>query len=79
MTIKHKVQRKLDPTFQAELSLCSLCGPTPWWQRVVCAGLGIGHGTDYQVHICLGDAPAGSGAGWSSAPLASSGWRCAAP
>ena len=40
MKIKHKVQRKLDPTFQAELKLCSLCGPTPWWQRVVCVGSG---------------------------------------
>ena len=38
MKIKHKVQRKLDPTFQAELKLCSLCGPTTWWQRMVCAG-----------------------------------------
>ena len=38
MKIKHKVQRKLDPTFQAELKLCSLCGPTTWWQWVVCAG-----------------------------------------
>ena len=60
MKIKHKVQRRLDPTFQAELKLCSLCGPTPWWQRVVCAGSGDGHGADCQVHICLGDAPAGS-------------------
>ena len=42
MTIKHKVQRKLDPTFQAELNLCILCGPTTWWQWVVCAGSGDG-------------------------------------
>ena len=42
MKIKHKVQRKLDPTFQAELKLCSLCGPTTWWQQVVCAGSGNG-------------------------------------
>ena len=42
MKIKHKVQRKLDPTFQAELKLCSLCGPTTWWQWVVCAGSGDG-------------------------------------
>ena len=42
MKIKHKVQRKLNPTFQAELKLCSLCGPTTWWQRVVCAGSGDG-------------------------------------
>ena len=40
MKIKHKVQRKLDPTFQAELKLCSLCGPTPWWQQRDCAGSG---------------------------------------
>ena len=40
MKVKHKVQRKLDPTFQAELKLCNLCGLTPWWQRVVCAGSG---------------------------------------
>ena len=38
MKIKHKVQRKLDPTFQAELKLCSLCRPTTWWHWVVCAG-----------------------------------------
>ena len=79
MKIKHKVQRKLDHTFRAELNLCSLCGPTPWWQQVVCAGLGIGHGADCQVHICLGDAPAGSEAGWASALLASSEQCCAAP
>ena len=44
MNIKHKVQRRLDPTFQAELKmkLCSLCGSTTWWQRVVCAGSGDG-------------------------------------
>ena len=42
MKIKHKVQRKLDPTFQAELKLCSLCGPTTWWQQVVCVGSGNG-------------------------------------
>ena len=42
MTIKHKVQRKLYPTFQAELNLCILCGPTNWWQWVVCAGSGDG-------------------------------------
>ena len=42
MKIKHKVQRKLDPTFQAELNLCILCGPTTWWQWVVCAGSGDG-------------------------------------
>ena len=42
MKIKHKVQRKLDPTFQAELKLCSLCGLTTWWQRVVCVGSGDG-------------------------------------
>ena len=42
-------------------------------------GLGIGHGADCQVHICLGDASVGSEAGWASAPLASSGRRCAAP
>ena len=42
-------------------------------------GLGIGHGADCQVHICLGDAPAVSEAGLVSAPLASSGRRCAAP
>ena len=40
MKINHKVQRKLDPSFQAELKLCSLCGPTTWWQRMVCAGSG---------------------------------------
>ena len=77
MTIKEKVQRKLDHTFQIELNLYSLCGPTPWWQRVVCAGLEIGHDADCQVHICLGDAPAGSEAGWASAPLPSS-RRCSA-
>ena len=79
MTIKHKVQRKLDHTFQVELNLYSLCGPTPWWQRVVCAGLVFGDGADCHVHICLGDAPAGSEAGWASALLASSGQCCAAP
>ena len=42
MKIKHKVQRKLDPTFQAELNLCIFCGPTTWWQWVVCAGSGDG-------------------------------------
>ena len=46
---------------------------------MVCAGSGVGHGADCQVHICLGDASAGSEAGWASARLASSGWRCAAP
>lgn len=40
MKINHKVQRKLDPSFQAELKLCSLCGPTTWWQQMVCAGSG---------------------------------------
>ena len=39
----------------------------------------MGCGTDCQVHICLGDAPAVSEAGLVSAPLASSGRRCAAP
>ena len=38
MKIKHKVQRKLHPTFQGELKLCCLCGLTTWWQWVVCAG-----------------------------------------
>ena len=42
MKIKHKVQRKLDHTFQAELKLCSLCGLTTWWKRVVCVGSGDG-------------------------------------
>ena len=42
MTVKHKVQRKVYPTFQAELNLCILCGPTTWWQWVVCAGSGDG-------------------------------------
>ena len=42
-------------------------------------GLGIGHGADCQVHICLGDASVGSEAGWASAHLASSGRCCAAP
>ena len=42
-------------------------------------GLGIGHGADSQVHIYLGDASAGSEAGWASACPASSGRRCAAP
>lgn len=42
MIIKHKVQRKLDPTFQAALRICILCGLTTWWQRVVCAGSGDG-------------------------------------
>ena len=39
----------------------------------------MGLGADSQVHICLGDVPAVSEAGWVSAPLASSGQRCAAP
>ena len=42
MKIKHKLQRKLDPTFQAVLNLYSLCGPTTCWQWVVCAGSGDG-------------------------------------
>ena len=40
MKIKHKVLRRLDPTFQAELKLCSLYVPTPSWQRRDCAGSG---------------------------------------
>ena len=36
MKIKHKVQRNLDPTFQAELNHCSLCGLT---QLVAVSGL----------------------------------------
>ena len=79
MIIKHKVQRKLDPTFQAALRICILCGPTTLWQRVVCAGSGDGPWRWLSGAHLPGDAPAGSGAGWSSAPLASSGWRCAAP
>ena len=39
----------------------------------------MGLGADSQVHICLGDAPAVSEAGLVSAPLSSSGRRCAAP
>ena len=50
-------------------------GGSEWSVR----GLGIGHGADCQVHICLGDASVGSEAGWASARLAPSGWRCAAP
>ena len=38
MKIKHKVQRKLHPNFQAELRLCCLCSLTTWWHWVVCAG-----------------------------------------
>ena len=53
MKIKHKVQRKLDPTFQAELNLCSLCGLTPWWQGVVCAGSEDWPWQWCQVHIWL--------------------------
>ena len=79
MTIKHKVQRNLDPTFQAELNLASYVvrqhGGSEWSVQ----GLGMGSGVDYQVHICVVDAPAGSEPGWASAPLASSGQRCAAP
>ena len=79
MKIKHKLQRKLDPTFQAVLNLYSLCGPTLVGSECSVRGLGMAHGADCQVHICLGDAPAGSGAGWVSVTLASSGWHCAAP
>ena len=42
MKIKHKIQRKLDPSFQAALKLCSLLGLTTWWQRMVCVGSGDG-------------------------------------
>ena len=42
MKKEHKVQRNLDPTFQAELKLCSHCGPTTWWQRMLCVGSGDG-------------------------------------
>ena len=59
MKIKHKVKRKLDPTFQAELKLCSLCGPTLGGNEWSVRGLGIGPGADCQVHICLGDASEG--------------------
>ena len=79
MIIKHKVQRNLDPTFQAELNLASYVvrqhGGSEWSVQ----GLGMGSGADYQVHICAVDAPAGSEVGWASAPLASSGRHSAAP
>ena len=42
MKKEHKVQRNLNPTFQAELKICSLCGLTTWWQRMVCVGSGDG-------------------------------------
>ena len=42
MKIKHKGQRNQGLTFQAELKLFSLCGPTSWCQRVVCASSGDG-------------------------------------
>ena len=79
MTIKHKVQRKLYPTFQAELNLCILCGPTNWWQWVVCAGSGDGLWRWLSgAHLC-GRCTCGSEVGWASAPLASSERHSAAP
>ena len=91
MKIKHKVQRKLDPTFQAELKLCSLCGPTPWWQGVVCAGSEDWPWRWCQVHIwLLGQRRVGCQPFWppaGSAVLlpetwrwwAGCGWRCCVP
>ena len=79
MKIKHKVQKNLNPTFQAELNHSSLCGLTQWWQWVVCVGSGDWPCSDCQVHICLGDGHVGSEAWWASALLASSGQCCAAP
>ena len=42
MKIKHKGQRNQGLTFQAELKLFSLCGPTSWCQQVICASSGDG-------------------------------------
>ena len=79
MKIKPKVQRKLEllskQSWSSAASVVQHLGGSEWSVQ----GLGIGHGADCQVHICLWDASAGSEAGWASARLASSGWRCAAP
>ena len=79
MKIKHKVQRKLDPTFQAELKLCSLCGPTTWWQQVVCAWSGNGPWRWLSGAHLPGRCTCGVRGGVGFSASASSGWRCAPP
>ena len=66
MKIKHKVQRKLDPTFQAELNLCRLCGPTPCGREWSVWGLRIGHGGDVR---CTSDCWVRGGLGVSPSGL----------
>ena len=60
MKIKPKVQRKLEllskQSWSSAASVVRHLGGRKWFVR----GLGIGHGADCQVHICLGDASAGS-------------------